>query len=798
MDAPTNSSKKERGTTDRTSSVRRESSSSSSRRQATVQQQQQQRQGNKHGSSGRSARPETSYRSVEPLSARRGLHNCGLERGPDPDNLSNSYAFLRGSSGEIPSTSGGQRVQHGREERDGTATTGRRIGKNGNNKMAAPDHEEYERGSFGCNKYYAGISRRDIIERRSVGLGGSNKNSHNNDHRHHQDENAIERFAQTLRNRWSRRTIVASSGGSRARDYAEKFADNNTQMPEPYLEERPRTLPSVVKKSRDRYVDRFYANEALPDVLLPEGRRISRQDILNRRASSFGANNSSSGLIRRKSSGALEIAGLSLSVNSLAKDERGKGDESVRRNSGYVKNTSGIQQRSGQREQLTNAGRKRRDASMERNRAGGSRSVADFLTVPTHLRDMTRGLVPRPSTLPKIVHTTRSSRPEPEWIGIGRTQRDFFASREAPIYGRIRRRKLSLPTNSRESQLRKSTGSLARLARKSDFHNDNELDVIIVEKEPKTEERHDFSNRRRKETSQLEGKSDIKKNPLYGRFLGSNTSSSRSSFQTTGGARSREVKDNERIGSVLNDRNSSRRIIVVPNPRELPQVSRRRIIENVGIPDTTVSQIPPRSSSRLQGRSIREIDYATIDRAIAERSRGARGREESMKSKKSHDVVEIDKHNGKSHSAEDRGKSEDPKSKEIRSKSFRATHASSTLPLYSRGLRKSSSSTSSSIPVKIGTRNSPETRQTSTNPSDIKNPRGTTKSIKDRTNYVKKSVAAHVKSFGQANDLESNSPVPSSSIFGFCTGRRRVKRQEQDKKNDREERSSSRTVRFFI
>ena len=50
-----------------------------------------------------------------------------------------------------------------------------------------------------------------------------------------------------------------------------------------------------------------------------------------------------------------------------------------------------------------------------------------------------------------------------------------------------------------------------------------------------------------------------------------------------------------------------------------------------------------------------------------------------------------------------------------------------------------------------------------------------TKRSKDRSNYVKKTGAgSHVRAYSDANSGRSNSPVTTSSIFGFCTGKRKV------------------------
>ena len=757
MDSCTRSSKKDRVPSNRSTSARRETSSN---RQASTPQQQ-------RGPMIGSTRPEAFY-AGEPLSAIRARHNSGVGRNPDPDTNSAPNSPLprlriSGSSATL-----GEQVQQVRQvsslprqqQRDNTTIVATSV-RRSSHKSSPNDYDDFIRSSSG--KYYnhhAGISRREIIGRRCVGTPPQQP-----------DDNIVERFSRTLRNPWNQRN---------AKD------ENPNRIPKPYLDERPSTLPSIVRKSRGAYVESYNTTD-----LFPDGKRISRQDILNRRTSSFGGNNTSYGLIRRKSSGALEVAGLTI-TDFYRNEEAAKCDDFVRKNASFVKNSSTSQQRLAQ--QQSNAAKSRRDGSLERSRTGGSRSVADFLTVSTRLQDMTRGLVPRPSTLPKIVHTSKA---ESDWTG--RTPRDL-ASREAPIYGRIRRRKLSLPVANRDSQIRKSTSSLARFVRgKSNVSNDSDLDGGSGEIQKITRRSCDFSYQRNKEEC-FDMRVECKKNSGYGRVLRTNTSSSKSSSQGT----RQDVKERrtqERRSSITNERKSFGQVTVASG-KELRQVSRKRIIDNVE--DTNDGSI---SSPRTD--SMREVDYATIDFGMGKSSGMTRRRESTLGGKKIAGSVnesenKLIKRNGerksdestwnrgkdKSRISDDRGKRGESRSgpQEVSSRSSRSNHASTTLPLYAKSVRKNSSCASSSVPVKIVTKIG-ENRQGS------KVAKATTKSVKDRTNYVKKSVAAHVKSFSEANSPRSMSPAPSSSIFGFCTGRRRVR--EETKKN-REEHSTSRTVGIYF
>lgn len=804
MDHPSRSSKTDRGTSRRSSSARRETTASRLPSQRHGQQQQQQQQ------AGRSARPEAFYASVEPLSARRGLHNSLLARVPDPDTNSAPNSPLPRQRGGA--TASARTLQQAsslpRQQRSSViGTSVRRTGS----KSSPNVNEEYIKSSV-VGRYYghAGVSRREIIGRRCVGSQPQQS---------HYDDNGTERFAQTLRHRWIQRATTEE--GPRG---CNERVNNNTLMPEPWLEERPRTLPSIVRKSRGGFVESYNGME----LLLPEGRRVSRQDIVNKRTNSFAGDNTSHGLIRRRSSGALEVAGLSQSqTTGLCRNDNGvRCDEYVRKNSSFVKNASSSQQRSAQRDQqpcgsACNTARRRRDGSMERSRAGGSRSVADFLTVSTRLRDMTRGLVPRPSTLPKIVHSSRGSRAESDWTGIGRSYRDL-ACREAPIYGKIRRRKLSLP--SRESQIRKSTSSLARFARgKSSASYDSDLETADNSRTRSTREAHtDPIYRRRIEASAslTDMRIECKSNPIYGRVLRTNTSSSKSSSQTTGaGGGLREVKYQETRDANANDRKSAQHAVAATAGREVRHVSRRRIIDNVE--DTNESPIGSPTAGRLHTSSMREIDYATIDFGVR-RSAGMTKRRESSSSATKRNPGSTNESETKSmqriggrrtggrsdeieyttwnretdKSRDDRGKRGETRggSQEVSSRSARCNHASTTLPSNAKSVRKSSSSASSGIPLKLSTR-AAENRQ-ATVESNKNAAKSTSKSAKDRTNYVKKSVAAHVKSFSAASSPRSESPGPSSSIFGFCTGRRKVR--DAGKIDGRDEKTLSRRVRGFF
>ncbi|XP_020280008.1 unconventional myosin-XV isoform X2 [Pseudomyrmex gracilis] len=85
-----------------------------------------------------------------------------------------------------------------------------------------------------------------------------------------------------------------------------------------------------------------------------------------------------------------------------------------------------------------------------------------------------------------------------------------------------------------------------------------------------------------------------------------------------------------------------------------------------------------------------------------------------------------------------------------------------TLPSYVKLARK----TSTGLPV----RSADEQRRAS-------NSGMLTKQSKERSNYVRKTatrVPMHVRAFSDANSARSNSPETSSSIFGFCTGKRKM------------------------
>ncbi|KAK0083093.1 hypothetical protein PV325_009335 [Microctonus aethiopoides] len=538
-----------------------------------------------------------------------------------------------------------------------------------------------------------GISRREILERRRAVAN-----------------DGVERHAHTLQHHWKRSD------------------DENDRVHNYYLDSRPSTLPSIRRKSKklmDNYASGFV-----------ETRRVSRQEILNRRTSFEAPRTPIQVAIRRKSNSLLETGRV---INSERKDETRRIDEFTKQSSSsYLKNATNTR----------NTG-KRREGSL--GRRGGARSVADFLTVSNQLRDITRGLVPRPSTLPKIIHSSRNLRSESttDWCAVRPPKES--ASREAPIYGKIRRRKLSLPVVSRESILRRSTNSL-KLYRERDIDStEDEFDDRIL------------NNFRQSLNDHSEMKLDCKK--ISGKILRKSSSSKSSTYQEN------DVKLDGRNKILQSNEKKSESI-----GKELRAVSRRRIIDNVEVVGTSYKSLG--SNNKLKTKQ--EIDYVTINFAISSKTTDHHKESRSLmktgvnesENRVIRDARKIRNnqstistwHNVKSRTSNNGNR---PQS---RNKSRETSVISTTLPLYTKSPRKNSNSITSTTSTKV-TSKTLENRQT----IDSKNPRLSTKLTKDRTNFVKKSVKnPHSKSLSDIHNAQSVSPAPSTSIFGFCTGRRKV------------------------
>lgn len=416
-------------------------------------------------------------------------------------------------------------------------------------------------------------------------------------------------------------------------------------------EERPRTLPSTAKRS---------SKECSSKPCFQSGRKISRQEILRRRAS------------------------VDVPVAVIC---RGRGEVEEKVESSEVKGGN-----------KPSSSFPRKNVPRPRNDAAGwggkedereSKSVCDFLAVTSKLQDITRGLVPRPSTLPKIIHASRSARISAEDWASPRLAKDAVR-REPPVYGRIRRRKSSLPSNA--GTLR---GSARERAVDVEFRASSIATRHLRDPVPDTLYRSPASTSPRG-------------NAIYAKVCRKTWKG----LQSQGGkADSKDSGDNRVEGEVDGGRT----------------MSRRRIIENTR-ENKGDDSVEIQGESRSESQSCRSKDDAAEARG---------GKRESNE-------AEICKDAARSGSKSQSGLTE---------REIGASRLAATLPSCVKSSRKCLAEAQPRIDGKSST--------------GIP-----TKRNKERSNYLKKS--SHVRAYSDANSGRSNSPVTTSSIFGFCTGKRKV------------------------
>lgn len=612
----------------------------------------------------------------KPLPYIRGLHNSP---GPDLDTdaLNLPLVSLRVTSGSLK-----------KHDEVARACAGRQVVKRFSNPEAFRSNARVT-SAAATN---ASISRREIIERRFENVDG--------------------RLAQTLQHHWKPSAAI-----------------ENERMRNSYLDSRPQTLPSIGRKSKNFAVDN---SSGFPPL---ENRRISRQDILNRRTSFEAPKTPVQVAIRKKSNSLLEPPSRII-INAERKDDTRRIEGFTKSSSAYLKNAT---------TSTCNTG-KRREGSLDRRE--GARSVADFLTVSNRLRDITRGIVPRPSTLPKIIHTSKNLTSESHY-NIGFKQPRESASREAPIYGKIRRRKLSLPAISRESILRKSTGSLQYYR---EFDTDSVDEEIPIRSYP-----------RNLTPRGSEMKLDCKK--ISGTILRKSSSSKLSPTVC------QDVKSDKSLINLSGDKKNKDVI------RDLRAVSRRRIISSVE-ESKEKKNVVHHKLKRTKDKDYAMTEFASGVRqthspqesAVTKRSVNDSENKVvgGIKNPKNSNLKVSTWHNVKSRTNDSVSQQRNKTEQKTNPSSKQQTHVSTTLPLYMKSVRKTSSCTSSSIPLKIASR-STENRQ-----SDTKTSRLSSKLIKEHANAANKSVNTHSRSLSDINSTRSISPATTSSIFGFCTGRRKV------------------------
>ncbi|XP_078033845.1 uncharacterized protein LOC144468318 [Augochlora pura] len=609
--------------------------------------------------SSRNTRSEAFYAGVEPLSVRRALHNSA---GPDPDTNS-----APNSSG---STERARRHQASGRARNLDLGAGLDVG---------PRSDRYANQEvFHTVPRDLAVSRKEILRRYSK-----------------DEKDGGSRYSDALHHRWKRSADVDKE------------------------QERPRTLPSIAKRSQ---------KESGRAAQAPQGfRKISRQDILRRRASVDAPVGGSRGRSR---------------VEETVESSEAKGG------------TSSSFSRSVPRPRI---GRWGREDERE------SRSVCDLLAVANKLQDVTSGLVPRPSTLPKILHASRGSRYAEDWASP-RLAKDAVR-KEPPVYGRIRRRKTSLPAST--GTLRSSQSSLNTLSRYSRPGN-TLVRERAVDVEFRTTTRHlrdpvPDAPYQSATLPLVDMRGSPQRNALYAKV----------SRKTPKSLPRYDNKADPKDGG------DGRHEIRVDSGQRT--MSRRRIIDNMKGENACEEQNSSRTEDsgeyRSESQSYQSKDFDALEsRNLCEVDSDHRSKEPSA----------LSRGNG-SNSMEYRSNGNWTKSREAtkyRSKSqsrlienYRvnqrdacaANRLATTLPSYVKSSRKCSNERP--LGTECYRKLSKETGISS-------------KQSKERSNYVKKSAASHVKAFNDANSARSNSPVTTSSIFGFCTGKRKVQSPSASARKD--------------
>ncbi|XP_032669424.1 uncharacterized protein LOC116843259 [Odontomachus brunneus] len=378
-----------------------------------------------------------------------------------------------------------------------------------------------------------------------------------------------------------------------------------------------------------------------------------------------------------------------------------------------------------------------------RRRASAEAQLKDVAKIPSNIQNPARWAkedrdLSRPSTLPKILHASRSARLE-EYV-TSRTRESV--GREAPIYGRIRRRKMSLPTG--VTSLRDSATSLSTLTRFSKTKTSGERaetsKVVrhLRDPVPDTPDRSKYAN-------------DASGDDIV--------------YAKVARKVSRQVSQDqeEKPGSI--DR----------------AVSRRRIISNVDHADSFERKM---HQDRDQELVQVKHDAILVSKADFERVRNFKVRKHDSESTNASSRVDSVESRTRKNSRTDswsrsryprtdfttsserqvrcRSKSQSGLLVEGQKENPRTPIRPTTLPSYVKIGRKTSTGHS--------TKDVNEQRRAS-------NAGLMTKQTKERSNYVRKTathVPAHVRAFSDANSVRSCSPATSSSIFGFCTGKRKT------------------------
>jgi len=351
--------------------------------------------------------------------------------------------------------------------------------------------------------------------------------------------------------------------------------------------------------------------------------------------------------------------------------------------------------------------------------------------------------VSRPSTLPKILHASRTSRLEE--YSSSRTRET--AGREAPIYGRIRRRKMSLPIGA--ATLRDSTTPSSTLTRFSRTRASGERadtsKVVRHLRDPVPDP-----------PDQPRCTDEASRDDIY--------------VKVTRKV-SRQTPHEERLESM--DRTMSRRRII-SNVDHVDSLERRmhqdRDQDVVRIKHDAIL-VSKADIDRLRNFKTRRNDFE--DARTSCRDSTWSTRKDSKTDSWSRNKCPLrDSTWTSDRQTRCRPKSQSELLTKGQTEGSKMEIRSTTLPSYMKIRRKTSTG---NLPM----RNVDEQRRTST--SGV-----LTKQSKERSNYVRKTathVPTHVRTFSDTNSVHSNSPDTSSSIFGFCTGKRRTQASSVKRKS---------------
>lgn len=371
----------------------------------------------------------------------------------------------------------------------------------------------------------------------------------------------------------------------------------------------------------------------------------------------------------------------------------------------------------------------RRRASIEANSLKDvSRTSSSFSNSARSVKDDRE--VSRPSTLPKILHASRTSRLEE--YSSARTRE--AAGREAPIYGRIRRRKMSLPTGAatlRDSVTPSSTLTRFSRAKASGERADTSTKVVRHLRDPVP----DPPDRSRC--------ADVARDDIYVKVARK---------------ASRQASHEERLEPI--DKTVSRRRII-SNVDQMDSLERRmhqdRDQDVVRIKHDAIL-VSKEDIDRLRNFKTERNDFEETAKADSAWSARKDSKTDSWSRSK---CAHRDPTWTGERQARCRPKSQTELLTRGQTEGSKTGVRSTTLPSYMKIGRKTSTG---NLPA----RNADEQRRTST--SGV-----LTKQSKERSNYVRKTrIPAHVRAFSDANSVRSTSPDTSSSIFGFCTGKRRM------------------------